>query len=93
MDFKNKKTKNKSENSNNHDHDNNNENKENNQSSIKNFLLEKIAPFLIFSAVGYTLYKFQIISKITNLFKRNKGKERATETQDPSASKSQDQAI
>lgn len=80
-----KKTNKKSENS------NPNENENNKESSLKSWITGKLGSLLIFSAVGYALYKFGIIHKITSLFKKNKGKQRASE--DPAASNPNDKSL
>lgn len=74
----------KSENTNNHD----NENKNAQESSLKSWLSGRIGSALIFSGVGFALYKFQILPKIFSFFKKDKGKQRASEN--PSTSKSTD---
>ena len=49
-----------------------------NQTTLKSWLTGKLGSFILFTAVGYGLYKFGIISKITNYFKQDKGKTPAT---------------
>ena len=61
--------KNTTKNTNSHE---NNENKKDN--SLKSWLTGKLGSFILFTAVGYGLYKFGIINKITNYFKKDKGK-------------------
>ena len=58
-----KKTKNT--NSNNE----NNDNKKNSDNSLKSWLTGKLGSFILLTGAGYALYKFGIISKITNYFK------------------------
>ena len=60
---------------------NNENNKEKSNSGIKSWLTGKLGSFLIFSAVGFALYKFQIINKLSSFFKKDKGKGRADDHQ------------
>ena len=55
-------------------------------SGIQSWLTGRWGSLLIFSAVGYALYNFGIINKITKLFKKDKGKERANDQQEASSS-------
>ena len=61
-----KKTKNTKNNNSNNE---NNDNKKNSDNSLKSWITGKLGSFIFLSAAGYALYKFGIISKITNYFK------------------------
>ena len=47
-------------------------------SPLKSWLTGKLGSFILLSAAGYALYKWQIISKLTSYFKKDKGKATAT---------------
>ena len=51
---------------------------ENTATTLKSWLTGKLGSFLLLSATGYALYKFGIITKITNYFKQDKGKGKAS---------------
>lgn len=52
--------------------ENTNDNKKTSDNSLKSWLTGKLGSFILFTAVGYGLYKFGIINKITNYFTKKK---------------------
>lgn len=44
-----------------------------NANTLQSWVTGKFGSFLIFTAVGFALYKFGIINKLTNYFKKDKG--------------------